>query len=110
MQQQAVGIALSQSDDSCTVSLAGAIDIASAAELKAVLLEALETGKEIRISPADATDLDITAFQLLWAAKRAATASGVSFALTDALPESIRGSLAVMGLEGSSMLGELGGR
>lgn len=104
-----MGIVLSQTDDSCMVGLDGAIDIASAAELKAVLIEALETGKEIRISAAQATDLDIMAFQLLWAAKREAARVGVGFAMAERLPESVRNSLAVMGLDDPGILGELGG-
>ncbi|MGB7264749.1 MAG: STAS domain-containing protein [Terracidiphilus sp.] len=105
-----MGIVLSQSDDACLIGLDGAIDIASAAELKAVLVEALETGKEIRISTAETADLDITAFQLLWAAKREAAQSGVGFALAGPLPEPVRNSLAVMGLDGPGILSELGGR
>ena len=60
------------------IGLEGAIDIASAAELKKLLLEGLNSGREVRVSLAGATDLDVTAVQLLWAAEREASRSGVT--------------------------------
>ncbi len=48
------------------------------------------------------------AFQLLWAAKREAERVGVGFAMAEQLPESVRNSLAVMGLDDPGILGEFG--
>jgi hypothetical protein len=70
-----MGVALEQGKESSTIRLEGAIGIASAAELKRLLLKALEVSADVRISVEDAIDLDVTAMQLLWAAKRMPTAS-----------------------------------
>lgn len=84
-----MGITLEQSDQSNVIRLEGAIDIASAAELKELLLQALGPGREVRVELEGATDLDVTAAQLLWAAKREAKASGAEFALAGQVPEPI---------------------
>ena len=95
-----MGIALSQNDDSSLIRLDGAVDITCAAELKAALLKAIEAGKEISICAEKVTELDVTAFQLLWAAKREGKKRGIRFALEQDLPESVRASLASAGLVG----------
>jgi anti-anti-sigma regulatory factor len=76
-----VSIALSQTEDASLIRLEGAIDIGSAAELKAVLLDAVRAGKRIGVSLAQAGDIDVTAVQLLWAAKREAEQNSVAFEL-----------------------------
>jgi anti-anti-sigma regulatory factor len=95
-----MGISLDQLDDSSLIRLDGVIDIASAVELKAALLAAFATGKEVRISLEATTDLDVTAFQLLWAAEREAKRLGVGLALTGQPPEKVVRSLARAGLDG----------
>jgi anti-anti-sigma regulatory factor len=63
-----MAIAIEESDLGNLVVLEGTIDISSAGELKAVLLKALGSGKDVCISLDAATYLDVTAVQLLWAA------------------------------------------
>jgi len=82
------------------IQLDGEIDIAVAAELKASLLKALESGREISVSLQDVTALDLTAFQLLWSAQREARQKGLKFAVMRELSEHIQTSLECMGLEG----------
>ena len=94
-----MGIAVEYGEESTAVCLEGAIDIASAAELKAALLEALERGKAIRVDPGRITELDITAVQLLKAAEAAAKGEGLEFARTAALPEPVIASLRAAGIE-----------
>lgn len=98
-----MGIALEQSENSSTIRLEGAIDIGSAAELKGHLVEALGaglgTGKAVRVSLAGVEYLDVTAVQLLWAAERAAKASGVEFAFSGEAPAPVQASLAETGFE-----------
>ena len=72
---------------------------ASAGELKALLLKALESGRPVRVALEGTTGLDVTAMQLLYAARRAAKASGVSFAYQGQAPERISAALAHAGLE-----------
>jgi len=74
-------VTLEQGEELNLVRLEGAIDIACAAELKTLLLQALGSKKELRVSVESATDLHATAMQLLWAAGRAARGSGVRFTL-----------------------------
>jgi anti-anti-sigma regulatory factor len=92
-------IALEQHDDSNLIRLEGAIDIAFAEELKKLLLQALGSGKPVCISLRNATCLDVTTIQLLWAAEREAKAASVRFAFADELPEPVSSALARVGFE-----------
>jgi anti-anti-sigma factor len=80
------------------IRLQGPVDIASAAGLKQQLQEALQSGDEIRISLQEVSELDVTAVQLLWAARRAARAAGVGFQVL-LPPAEVVGLLAEAGLE-----------
>jgi anti-anti-sigma factor len=94
-----MGIALKQGKKSSVIGLDGAVDIASAAELKRILLEALAAGREVRVALDGVADLDVTVVQLLWAARRQAEVAGVKFALTERLPEQAVATLAHAGLD-----------
>jgi anti-anti-sigma regulatory factor len=94
-----VSITVETSDDSTTLRLEGTIDIASAAELKATLVNVLETGMPIRLSLAAQADLDVTAIQLLWAAEREASASGVEFRLGGKVPDALFAAVKEAGFE-----------
>ncbi len=94
-----MSIALSQTEDASAIRLEGAIDISSAAELKAALLDAVKSGKRIDVSLAQAGDLDVTAVQLLWAAKREAEQNGVAFAHEGHPAEHARSLLSDAGLD-----------
>ena len=98
-QETEVGITLKQSKKSTVIRLEGAIDIAAAAEFKKLLLQACGSGKEVRVALDGATDLDVTAVQLIWAARRSAEAAGVAFTLSSAVPESVSSSLGYAGLQ-----------
>ena len=52
--------------------LDGACALAAAAELKALLVEGLASGKSMQVDLEAAGEIDITVLQLLWAAGRAA--------------------------------------
>lgn len=80
------------------IHLAGDIDIGAATDLKASLVGALDAGGEICVSWEAATALDVTAFQLLWAAEREARRAGVKFTHNSTLSEPIRQSLESIGL------------
>lgn len=75
------------------------MDIACAAELKQKLLEALSSGREVRLLLARATHLDLTAAQLLWAAEREANRLGMGFRMAGEMPASVSTTLAEMGLD-----------
>jgi anti-anti-sigma factor len=95
-----VSIATSRRGNLSMLRLEGEIDIGVAAELKAALLATLEAGDEIRISLEHATALDVTAFQLLWAAEHEAARRGVKFAVSSEFGQPARCSLENMGLNG----------
>jgi anti-anti-sigma factor len=94
-----VSITLDRKEGQCLIHLEGAVDIASAAELKALLLEALASGKDLRVDLERTSELDVTALQLLWAAERAAGGSGVGFSLSGRVPEEISVALRDAGFE-----------
>lgn len=93
-----MSLAMEQREESTLVSLEGGIDIACAAELRSLLLEALEKAKEVRVSLEKATSLDVTAVQLLWAAAREAKRLEFGFVLVDDVPEQISKVLSGVGI------------
>ena len=99
-----MGIVFSQTDASSLVLLEGAIDISVAAELKAALLEAIAAGKAIHVSAEAVSELDVTAYQLLWAAERETWQLGVKFMLTGQMPPLVKSALSDMGFEACAFL------
>jgi hypothetical protein len=81
------------------IHLEGVADILCAAELKKSLLDALNSGKPVRVSIDQCTDLDVTAFQLLWAAARDAKSRHIDFALATTIPSTILDSLKHVGFD-----------
>ena len=106
-----MSITLEQTESLSVIHLEGAIDIASAAELKEALLKALEGGGEVRVSldklnklnkqdkQDKAASLDVTAVELLWAAGREAKKSGAAFSLVGQAPVEVSAALADAGLD-----------
>jgi anti-anti-sigma regulatory factor len=93
-----VGITLEHEEQRSLICLEGTIDIGGAAELKALLAQAIQAGKPVRVRQAGATDLDVTAAQLLWAAEREAKNAGVAFAFEGEMPEPAWDALAHAGI------------
>jgi anti-anti-sigma factor len=81
------------------VRLEGEVDINSAMELKDRLTEALAVGGEMKLDLSAVSALDITAFQLIWAAERAAKKAEVAFSITKLVPDQIVLTLIDAGLE-----------
>ncbi len=99
-------VTLEQNEEVSTIRLEGAVGIDSAGELKALLLRALEPGREVRITLQGATDLDVTAVELLWAARREANAASVAFAFEGQAPKPVSAALAEAGFENFAASGE----
>ncbi len=93
-----MSIALNQGEDSSRVLLEGAIDIADAEELKTVLLEALGRAKPVEVVLDGAASFDVTAVQLLWAARREAEKAAVRFDFSGGVAETVSAALADAGL------------
>jgi len=94
-----MAVNLDQSEALCVIRLDGEINIGSAAELKKLLRQALASGRELRVDLEHATELDVTAWQLLWAAEREARGSSRGFALAGRVPEEISVAVVDAGLE-----------
>lgn len=84
-----MSVTLSQSEDLIRVQLEGAIDIADAAEMKAVLVQALGFGRSVNVVLDGVMGLDVTAVQLLWAAHREAEKLGIGFNFQGKVPHSV---------------------
>ena len=97
--EKALPVSLEQDGALSLIRLQGAIDIGCAQELKELLVRGLITGSEVRVLLAEATDLDVTAVQLLWTARREAKASSVGFAFEGQAPEPVSAALAEAGFE-----------
>jgi len=100
-------VACESRDGKNVIRLEGAVDIGSAAEFRQLLIDVLNQGDAIEISLRGATELDITAMQLLWAAGKAARGAGTGFALDGEVPPEIRVAFMGMGLEPSAIFEEV---
>lgn len=108
-----MGMEFSREGDSSVVRLEGCVDLSSAAELKAVLLEIFEAAPAmLTVDLASARELHIAILQLVWAASREAHARHIGFRLqrpqdgemlnylidigaslpSNGMPESVRGA------------------
>jgi anti-anti-sigma regulatory factor len=98
-EQPAVDVSKDCSVEPCVLNLAGKIDIGCAGELKDEFLKALQSGKRIQVEIGGLSDLDVTALQLLWAAKRATMRLGVDFAVSGEPAKPIQNQVAELGME-----------
>lgn len=94
-----MGVTLEQSETLNLLRLEGAVGIGCAAEFKGLLQQALGSGREVRVSLQAATDLDVTAAQMLWAAERKAKGTGKGYSIVDAPPEQVLAALNEAGLQ-----------
>ena len=81
-----MAVTLERAESQPVIRLEGEFTLASAAELKRLLVEGLAagkaTGQDLRLDLERAGDIDITLMQLLWAAGREAEHSGLRLALS----------------------------
>ena len=82
-----------------SICLAAEVDIRCAVDLKATLLDAVASRKEVRLELKRATELDVTAVQLLWAAVRALEQTGVALSLVGESREIMTRTAREMGLD-----------
>jgi anti-anti-sigma factor len=97
------GISLSDLGNACLLRLTGSIDIACGRELKGALVKALELGKQVHVSTEGVSYLDVTALQLLWAARQQAERVGVGFASAGEPAAPISSVVAELGLEAAQI-------
>jgi anti-anti-sigma factor len=89
-------ITFDQKETACLIHLEGEVNITSASELKKVLLLAIASGRDLLVNLERAKELDVTALQLLWAAEREASGSGLKFTVATQMPDEI--FVAIRGL------------
>jgi ABC-type transporter Mla MlaB component len=81
------------------IRLDGEVGIAAAAELKDLLVQALGSSQQVRVSLLSVTELDVTAVELLWAARLEAKASSLSFAFDAPLSSMVTSALLQAGFD-----------
>jgi anti-anti-sigma regulatory factor len=94
-----LSITFEDSATRCVLRLEGEIGVACSAELKLALIEAISSGKEVELDLAQASDFDVTAVQLLWAASQEAEKAGASFAVAGDVPANIGRAAGEAGFE-----------
>ena len=93
-------VAIEQSAENSTVLLSGDVGIGAARELRGALIEALTSGRGLRIDLSGVTSLDVTTLQLLWAAERAAAKDGTKLLLNRPIPKGVEQAMNLAGLKG----------
>lgn len=68
-------------EDCSVIRVDGACSLASAGELKVLLVEWMASGKKLRLDLAGVEEIDLAALQLLWAAGREAERAGAEIAV-----------------------------
>jgi anti-anti-sigma regulatory factor len=96
--ERTAGIVVTCSGESSALRLAGPVNIASAAELKAALLKSLQVGRPVSVSIEDITDLDVTTLQLLWAGKRHAASHKLAFTIGGGASPAVESLMAELGM------------
>jgi hypothetical protein len=74
-----VPVTLDPGEEVSAVRLEGELGIGTARELKDLLVDALASGKRLRIELAGAPVFGVTVYQLLWAARCETKRAGVEF-------------------------------
>jgi anti-anti-sigma regulatory factor len=80
------------------IRLDDVVDIAQAADLKQILMEAIGSFESVRIEVSGASAIDVTAVQLLWAALSHASSTGKDLAIEGPWNEEIVRSLSCTGI------------
>jgi ABC-type transporter Mla MlaB component len=81
------------------LKLAGNMTIGQAADLKDVLMAALETASELRLDLTGVTEIDLTGLQLLDAAHRSSQARGKRFSIEHGGNRTLLDTIAAAGFQ-----------
>jgi len=96
-------ISIQQIDEMYRIQLDGAIAIPSAAKLKLFILNGLSSEQKLCFDLQNATELDITALQLLWAAERESGIAGLPATISGQVPDSILAAAVNAGFQAFPM-------
>jgi anti-anti-sigma regulatory factor len=92
-------VILEHNNTSRVINLEGSVNIACAAELKSLLMEALSERQPLIVHLEEATDLDVCIVQLLVAALRESKQVGMNCTLAGPLKEEISEAMMYAGFE-----------
>jgi anti-anti-sigma factor len=93
-----MAISVDSQDGTQYIRLTEAIDIAQAAELKQVLMDAIASSSRVRILVSDATVIDVTVVQLLWASVLHASSADADLVIEGPLNKEVERSFACTGI------------
>jgi anti-anti-sigma regulatory factor len=90
---------LDESEASYALQLHGEAGIEDAIELKEYLLHGLRSGRALRVNLEKVTRVDVTALQLLWAAKHEASLADTMFSIDGKISADVSAAFNEAGLE-----------
>jgi anti-anti-sigma factor len=95
-----LGMAISAKDIDGTrlITLKDVVDIAQAAELKRILMDAIASSPRVCIQLSAVTAIDVTAVQLLWAAVSHVSSVGADLVVNGPMNEEVERSFAGTGI------------
>jgi len=76
-----LAVTMERLESQAVIRLEGEFTLASASELKKLLLQGLASGNDLRLDLEHAEEIDVTAMQLLWATGREAARKGIGMAI-----------------------------
>jgi ABC-type transporter Mla MlaB component len=88
-----------EQEATAVLRLSGNISVACSAELKQLFVQAFSTGKGVQLDLSAATNLDIAAMQLLWAAARHAEKTKTALTAAPTVPEELKNGVRDAGFE-----------
>ena len=84
---------LDQQEQSNELHLVGPIEISDSAQLKQMLIDSLASGKDLLIELSSASELNVTALQLLLAARREAISLNIDFRVVNVVSDELSRSM-----------------
>ena len=100
-----MGVTVEEREEATLVRLEGTVDLTEAAALKATLLAALDRGRMLSVSLEEAAYLDVTAIQLLKAARREAAKRGLGWEMANEPSRNVSDALVYAGFDRALLAG-----
>lgn len=77
-----MSVTMQRRETDLVLRIEDAVNVTSAEELKSLLLEGLVSGRGLHVDLEHAQEIDVTAMQLLWAARREADRKGIPMVIS----------------------------
>jgi ABC-type transporter Mla MlaB component len=92
-------LTLEKNDAGCVLRLEGEITVNCAAELHRLLVEATASATDVSVGFAPSAEIDVSAIQLLYAARREAVRTGRVMRAVGELPAQVRAAFGEVGID-----------